>query len=321
MRNYQHSKQQILDFILEVRSTTALSKKIGYSFDKVKRWHNGSKQFRWNEFCELCAITKMPLADALASTFGILNAKKKDNYKIVLHLKNFLRLGSANVFAKKMKIGASVMQRYLRAETFPDVEFVLEMMDQRPLFLDLFLDTLLVKKNTSFESPSMLSIPWVSAVANAASLKAHMNLKQFSAKWISDFLGLSEEQVNQAINLMLQLKLIEKKDGHYGPTLSRTLAFRPKNNSRDYANYIRYWMRRADQRFVTVDDNQLREKQNENLDKDAFRVFSASPESIKKITEALSRAEQEIHDILIQDTSEKTDVRVLLIHHFSAQNF
>lgn len=320
MRNYQHSKQLILNFILEERSTSALSLKLGYSFDKVKRWQNGSKQFRWNEFCDLCALTKTPLAEALASSFGILTAKKKGAYKVVSHLKHFLRIKSANVLAKTIGVSPSVMQRYLLATTFPDIEIVFELMDQRSQFLDLFFDNLLSPKNTTpNKNKSLISIPWAAAVANAASLKPHLHLDVFSAKWIADFTGLSEEQVNQAIDLLLQLKLIKKKGCHYGPTLSRTIGILRKDDQTDYANFIRYWMRRAELRFATPDGKPL--NHNEGPNKDAFRIFSASPESAQKISDVMLKAEQEIHDILQQDTNEKNDVRVLLIHHFSAQDF
>lgn len=319
MTNYQQSKQLILNFVLEGKSTSSLSMKLGYSFDKVKRWQNGSKQFRWNEFCDLCEVTKIPLADVLAATFGIKGTNRKSTYQIVAQLKIFLRIKSANLLAQTMGINSSVMQRYLLGTTFPDIEIILALIDQRPNFLELFLQNLFLSKKTVPSNKSFISLPWAAAVANAASLNAHLNLDEFSAKWIADFVGLTEEQVSQAINLMLQLNMIEKKGPHYGPTLARTIAVSSHLDKSEYAQFIRYWMRRSELRFATEDGNPI--NKNKTSNKDAFRIFSASPKSTEKISEIIMKAEQEIHDLLQQDNEEKNDVRVLLLHHFSAQDF
>ena len=63
--NYHEIKQDIIDEILKNRKSTSISKKMGFNFDKVARWQNGSKQLRWDEFCELCKHTKTPLLEAL----------------------------------------------------------------------------------------------------------------------------------------------------------------------------------------------------------------------------------------------------------------
>ncbi len=320
MTNYQQAKQLILNSILEGKSTASLSVKLGYSFNKVKRWQNGSKQFRWNEFCDLCVVTKTPLAEALASTFGILNSKRMGVYRIVLHLKTFLRTDSASTLSKMLGISPTVTQRYLLATTFPDIEIVLELMDQRADFLDLFLENLLHLKKTSTADKSIINLPWAVAVVNATSLKEHLDLEEFSANWIAEFVGVSAEQVNQAIELMVELNLIEKNGAHYGPTLARTIGvLNQKSEKVKYAQFIRYWMRRSELRFATADANPI--NKNETPNKDAFRIFAASSESAQKISDVIMKAEQEIHDLLQRDTQEKTDVRVLLLHHFSVQDF
>lgn len=319
MKTYSQKKQLILDTLLTGKSTTALSKKLGYSFDKVKRWKTGSKQLHWNEFCDLCLLLKLPLQEAMASSLGILFDRKNDYYRIVPHLKVFLGNRSTAVLAKQMKVSTSALQRHLSLKSFPELEFVFKMIDQRPHFLDNFLDSLLMSKEVSSTKKSMISIPWTAAVANAASLKAHSSLPAFSKTWLANFLGLSEEQVDEAIELMLQLKLIEKKGSHYGPTLSRTIAVSSAIDKNDYSQFIRYWMRRAEHRFATKSGVPI--NKNESPNKDGFRIFSASAKSVQKISEILVTAEQEIHELLQQDTDEKTDVRVLLLHHFSAQDF
>lgn len=290
---------------------------MGYSFDKVRRWANGSKQLRWNEFCDLCFLLKAPLLEALASSLGIVFARKKDAYGIVSHLKTFSRILSTKDLAQSLNVSASAFQRYINQDVYPDVEFVLEMIDLRAHFLENFMENFSGTKRLDVKS--ILSLPWAAAVSNAASLKAHMSLKEHSSKWIGDFLGLAEEQVHEAIELMVSLKLVEKKGPHYGPTLSRTIGVPSLKNSLEYSQFIRFWMKRAEGRFNTSTGEPINVLEGPN--KDCFRIFSASSDSAHKISEVITRAEQEIHDLLSHDTHEKTDVRVLLFHHFSAQDF
>jgi hypothetical protein len=290
---------------------------MGYSFDKVRRWQNGSKQLRWNEFCDLCAQLKVPLFETFGFSLGIIFHQKEDALGIVENLKIFSRIESSNELAKQMHVSLSALKRYLAQETYPDIEFVLEMIDLRPHFLENFVDRLLGR--TPMKERSFISLPWAVAVANAAALPSHQGLPEHSNRWIADFLGISETQVEQAIELMMNLELIEKKGPHYGPTLSRTIALNQQTNPLDYAKFIRFWMKRSESRFATSNGEPINRLRGPN--KDVFRIFSASPTTSKKITEILVRTEQEIHDLLQQKTDEKTDVRILLMHHFSGQDF
>lgn len=316
-RNYQQFKIQLLQTVLKNKATSPISRKMGYSFDKVRRWANGSKQLRWNEFCDLCILLKAPLLEALASSLGIVFVRKKDAYGIVSHLKTFSGIPSTKDLSKTLNVSASALQRYINQDVYPDVEFVIEMIDLRANFLETFMENFSGTKRLDVKS--ILSLPWTAAVSNAASLKAHMSLKEHSSKWIGDFLGLTEEQVNEAIQLLVSLKLIEREGSHYRPTLSRTIGVPSLKNSLEYSRFIRFWLKRAEGRFNTSTGEPINVQGGAN--KDCFRIFSASSESACKISEVITKAEQEIHDLLLQDTHEKTDVRVLLFHHFSAQDF
>jgi len=325
MRNYQQIKNEILNQILEGKKTSALSNKMGFKFDKVQRWRKGSKQLNWNEFCDLCFVLKVPLIEALGFSLGALFESEKQAYKIIPFLKNFAQFKTTGQMAKHMGVSQASMQRYLSCEIYPEVEFVLECIDQKPLFLDHFLNSLLEKSEKS--NLNLLSLPWASAVANAMSLPEHMSLPKYSPSWVAQRLGLTINQVMQAIQLLQDLGLIELKGEHYGPTLSRTIAVRREIRQEDYIRFLKFWMERAARRLKarqeenTFKNPNLEELTNDKIDKDGFRVFACSPESARKITEILMRSEQEIHDLLQTDSNEKTDVRVFLYHHFSAGDY
>jgi DNA-binding Lrp family transcriptional regulator len=319
MQNYQNIKHKTLDSFLLKKSTASLSKKMDYSFDKVKRWKNGTKQLRWNEFCDLCEKIKAPLPEALLSVLGFSMEHPKDAYKIVRHLRYFSPEKSNEVLAQKMGISLSVLQRYIAAKTYPDLESILEMIDARPGFLDSFLEALAPVKKAKFEN-SAFNIPWFGAVSNAAALKAHQDLPEHSSEWIAQQLGLSLNQVEEALELMIALGLITKQGAHYGPTLSRTLSLNKQMNPLEYATFISFWIDRSKARYQTATGEPINKNNAHNCD--IFRTFASSPTDALKISEIIKKADLEIHDLLQKSKGEeKTDVRVFLFHHFSAQDF
>ncbi|MCB9027287.1 MAG: DUF4423 domain-containing protein [Bdellovibrionaceae bacterium] len=314
MNNYQKIKNDILNEILKKSKTSSLSHKLGYKFDKVKRWKNGTKQLNWNEFCDLCFVLKIPLLEALGFSLGALFENEKQAYKIIPYLKKFNKFKTTSQMAKQMGVSIASMQRYLSCQSYPEVEFILDCIDQRPLFLDQFLSALLVIREKS--ELTILSIPWASAVANAMSLQQHMSLPKFSPAWVAEHLSLTEVHVLQAVQLLEEIGLIEFHGNHYMPTLSRTIAVRSEICQEDYLQFIRFWMERASRRLKI---NNIQTNDHKIADKDGFRVFACSPNIARKITEVLINAEQEIHDLLQVDTEEKSEVRVFLYHHFSAK--
>jgi transcriptional regulator with XRE-family HTH domain len=317
MTNYQGCKAKLLNTILENKSTSALSKRMGFHFDKVRRWQNGSKQLRWNEFCDLCDSTKKPLSESLASTFGLIFKSKKQINKIVYHLKTFSQVKSVSCLCETLGISKAALQRYINGESYPDVEFVLAMMDLRPGFLNEFVECFTKKEISATQS--MISLPWAGAVANAASLKKHLSLPEHSSSWIAGFLRISESQVNEAIKLMESLGLIERRGPHFAPTLSRTIGLQSAHQSVDFARYLKYWLKVASARYDTKDG--IPKNVTGSPNNGGFRIFASSEESAARVSEIINSAEQAIHDLLVQDKNEKVDVRVFLFQHFSMQDF
>jgi hypothetical protein len=82
---------------------------------------------------------------------------------------------------------------------------------------------------------------------------------------------------------------------------------------------LQYWIQRSLNRFVRAPADAANSQNGP--DADGFRIFAASPKSANKITEIIKKAEQDVHEVLMQSQDEATEVRVLLLHHFSAQDF
>ncbi len=317
MKNYQEIKIQILEFIVGGKSTSWISRKLGYKHDKVKRWNNGTKQLRWNEFCDLCLALEVPLAQALRSTLGILVPTQVELYRIVYHLQIFSQSKTVRDLAGQIQISTATLSRYTSAEIFPDLELVLAMIDLKPYFLPHFVETLIHPVRGA--KASVLAIPWAGAVVNTMKISSEFRNVHDAPERIALFLGLSVTQVNEAIQFMVDQDLIEAVNSVYGPTRQRTLAFSGKIEPEEYNRFVKYWYLRAHKRkSLNLEINAINK---DPWTKDGFRIFAASEEATQVISEILVKAEQQIHEILSRDEKPPTDVRVALFSHFSAQDF
>ena len=316
--NYHEIKQDIIDEILKNRKTTSISKKMGFNFDKVARWQNGSKQLRWDEFCELCKHTKTPLLEAL-NDIGFFVTEEKDTLSIVKHIKNYFHEYTVKEFADLLEITFSTANRIIKEESYPDLEFILRLIDLKKDFLPVFVNALIRKKDENVAS--FLKYPWMPAVANSMLLKPLRDLPEHSSAWIANFLGITDAEVDLAIKEFLKLGIITKNGPHYerGPMApsQRVITVGKSTIWEETNTLIKYWTKFISKRISATNYDQALEQKNMQ-DKCAWRVFSCGPENMVKINEIIGRTEKEIHELLEQNPEEPTDVRVMLLHHFSA---
>lgn len=316
MKDYSLIKQTILNSILKDTPSAALSQKMGFNFNKVKKWQDGSKLLRWDEFCELCKTLNINLGTHLYSVLGLYSNDDKDIYGIVPYLRTKHADETSLVLAKKLGISLSVFNRYIAELIYPDLEFILRLMDLRRNILDLFVNS--ISSITDKVPAKLAQYPWIPAVQLTFLMKEYKDLPKHSDDWIANFLKISVGQVKQAIENLLACEVIEKPLNHYidSKTKSNQVNYiSDGDHARDMYKFIHYWTEEANRKFsqdpTPPSDDILRSRC-------AYRIFPTTTESIKKINEVMVRAEQEIVSILAeQDESALVDVRTLLIHNSS----
>lgn len=316
--NYHEIKQEIIDEILKNRKTTSISKKMGFNFDKVARWQNGSKQLRWDEFCELCKHTKTPLLETL-NDIGFFVTDFKGTLSIVKHVKNYFHQYTVKEFSDLLDINFSTANRIIKEESYPDLEFILRLIDLKKDFLPVFINSLIRKKDENLASH--LKYPWMPAVANSMVMKSFRELPAYSASWIASFLGITETEVELAVKEFVKLGLIVKDGPHYqrapsAPT-HKVITVGKTGIWEETNSLIKYWTKFIYKKMSATTYEQYVAQENLQ-DKCAWRVFACGPNNMQKINDIIMRAEKEIHELFEQNPEEPTDVRVMLLHHFSA---
>lgn len=316
MKNYQEIKQDIINQILNEKSTSALSKRMGYNFDKVSRWQNGTKQLRWDEFCLLCKHTHVPLGPTLKE-LGLHISKQSDCLNAVSNFRNFFPEISSKDLAASLDVNVSSLNRYIRTESYPDFEFILRLIDMREDTLSVFQSSLLRKKDDA--ALSFIKYPWMPAVANSMLIKKYQELPEHSSKWLSNFLGISIYEVELAITEMMKIGIIQKIGPHFsrGEVIKGTVLIAGIESRIELNNKIAYWTKFIYKKLTSTPVKIVADEVNN--DRCFIRVFSCGPKNSKRVSEIIALAEKDIHDYLQQNREPETDdVRVVLLHHFSA---
>lgn len=137
-KNYPAIRMLVLEECLQNQNTVILSKKMGFKFDKCKRWFENEKILKWDEFLNLCVTLKLNVKGALeAINFDESCIKRNDN--IFVHLNVLNSFDSKYDIAEYLHFHVSVIKRYIQGNTVPDLDTVFKMIDYRPNLLTSFL--------------------------------------------------------------------------------------------------------------------------------------------------------------------------------------
>ena len=309
--NYTKIQDTILQNIISNRKPAILSKKLGFKFNKVSRWLNHQKKLKWEEFVDLCYVTKVPIEGVLENSFGITvrskNECKNAFVKILLSQHN-----KRKTVSKALNRSRPTIYRITKHKSQPDFASVLALMDMKPGLLEKFTTEIMKKENLS-QVTSPFSIPWFGVVSSAMAQKEHLALPSFSATWIAKKVKLTVPQVELAISVMLKNELIKWDGRHYQPTLPRTLALNHNRNKSDFNKTFCFWSQKS------LTSNQFHEKgePSDETSKYFFRTFMTTPDNVEKINQWVSELEERIHNLLTSTEGDKTAIRCLLISHFN----
>lgn len=200
LKNYSLLEALILEEILGTVPTYEMSHKLGFKFDKFKRWLNGDKILKWNEFTQVCLTLDLDLKSA----FEVLNYDEKIN--IFLHLKQMNSFTTNTEMAAYLKCHRSVIQRQITGFTNPDVQSIIKLISKRRTLLPNFLLKLFKNKisNTELQSwiDDELKVTKInpkdleSLVGIVSKISIH-NLKDPTDEWLAQSLNVDVADINK----------------------------------------------------------------------------------------------------------------------------
>ncbi|MBK7892604.1 MAG: helix-turn-helix transcriptional regulator [Bdellovibrionales bacterium] len=334
--NYPSLKQRLLTQILIQEDSIALSRRLGYAFNQVERWLNGTKQCRWSEFWDLAEELKLPLIITLREVFALdiktpahdSAAEDVDPALFLRHLRLIHSHESIEQIAAAIHLHPSTLKRYFRGDTSCDLDVVLALIDHAPQRLDAFLLRLLgteaaQKVSGDFELPLFAeehgTEPLAAALEAALRLVDYTALPSHSDAFVAHHIGCSTNEATALLQQMEKRGSIRKTDdssGKYTPTYEY---LQMEGVTREQiCRFVRYWSYRSYLRLARVDNKPITLGENPSFV--GFRIAALSKNATQKIGEALRRHHQELISIADSDQDPKTDIRVILVQDFSAQD-
>jgi transcriptional regulator with XRE-family HTH domain len=322
-RDYSKLKSELLKLLLRDRSSIQISRQMGYSFDQIRRWQTGSKELRWDEFCDLCEVLQIPLLGHLRDIFSFDIRDQDELYFFMAHLrKRFLRW-SLRELHEKVGVHPSVMKRYIGGQVFPSMEVVFALLDLHKNILSAFLFALVGKQNINAFDHSLqhgqsqvtaeTTLPLASAIEGLLMIEEYIQQPTHDEQWFLDKLVVSRDQFRQTWRHMLAAGSIEEKNGKFQITYTtiNTQGATPFQ----VCKTGEFWSERARQRYLSRDHYPVNKGKTPNAL--AYRVVPMSNEAMKTANEILLKAYHDIQGVAEDSNGPYHDVRVFLFQHFS----
>lgn len=320
--DYSLLRTEILVAMRGSQSQIDMSRRLGYSYNQMHKWESGTKRIKWTDFDDLCAVLGIDLSSAFRSSFQVGELDTSDPGKVFETLHNMVPTYSLADLAKYLHSHISVIRRWAKGESNPDLEMVLRLIDLRPNILSTFLSKIVDVNRV----PSLKSIydteaklrefeslfPYACTIELCVGLEDYKKLEVHSNEFIAERVGLPVDTVRKTIGLLVAQGRLVLKSGKYVPD------FKPINMHGDLAAISRvnkYWIERSLSRFNTLDGIPLNSKKRPNTQ--TFYVASMSKESMKKISTIIAKCHEEIMQTVVDDKMPEEEIRIILLHHFS----
>ncbi|MBY0413114.1 MAG: hypothetical protein K2Q18_03065 [Bdellovibrionales bacterium] len=325
LENYSVLKMLVLEEVLGTNSTQKVSQELGFKFDKFKRWMKNEKILRWDEFEDLCQTLDLNFKEACSIFYFGDETRdiKADN--VFSRLKEYNVFESNQQMATHLNCHVSVIKRYSKGETIPDVETVFKLMGFKPNILSVFLKRLfpheiqnpLLSKWVNDDAKSVFfetKFPLSSLIEASLYLDRYKSHEGNTASWLSELLDFPLDEIHYVLKHMLEAEIIsEQAPDFYVPTNTTTNLLGV--SSSDILPFIHF----LNSKVIQLIEKRLTSDVTQTTHRGAMvhRVAPASTEAMDKINDVMFKAHDDILKILIEDKNPKVEARVILMQTFT----
>ncbi|MCB0422877.1 MAG: helix-turn-helix transcriptional regulator [Bdellovibrionales bacterium] len=321
--DYNRTQLHFLNSIVEEPESKLISRRLNYSYDKIKRWLRGETTPRWNEFCDLCLELNYPIAEVLTQVFAFEVYDFEDTYLIPKKILLKPSVLSQEKIAQQLGVSLATLKRYMHGSSLPTLELSLAVMDLIPGGGGAFMLSLLNSKgprDKKLESlqleNSMLVEPWAAAVQSVFNYQEYKNLKSHCDAWVANFLGLPLSVVEKTIEELAKAQWIFKKDEKW--EMSPECVTANLGTVEAQVQFVTYWTKRALERFLTDSGRPVNQSGCKNVI--GVRIGAISEKGASEIIEVLRQAEEKVHQIYNKDQGPKTELRAMISHFFAVND-
>lgn len=319
--NFSAIVSELVVALRQERSSAEVSRAMGYNYNKVHRWEIGTKQLRWDEFCDYCDVLEVPLAEVISRHFVFFwtDLRKFPNFLYTVKYSYH----SVDSLAEKLHRHPSAIKRYLDGDVFPELEFILAFINLETLRIQRFILDLLPPDYKSplrrkfegyLQSADLVwNDPLAIVVREWLYASSYRELKEHDDKFIARRIGTSAKEVRSILRGMLQAGLVRRdENGKFSDT--GLMLNQSGGWTKSLFEFYRFWYDRVAQKYAKG----VESRREGNIN--GFKFLSVSREKSLKIHEVLSRAEAEIRGIAQGDCEQDDDVRVVFFGSLSTMD-
>lgn len=317
---------ELLRELRGAETTRGFSTKLGYGFDQVSRWENHRVRLKWTCFVQMAKISGLDLQSHFFQVFGFWSENLENPKLFAKDLFQYLvgPIGHREI-ARRLSLSEDTIDRWIygRAElTFVDVcrvlhEFtaqaffpwVIGLVDGKPL-----LSIAGLAQSQRAEQSVHLAFPYAAAIEAAVQLQSYKESGTHSTEQLAQIAGLPQELVERVLPVLETTRRLHKINGKY--EVESAIVNVQGGSRAELSRLTRYWTERALARFQTPTGLPITKRKNPNAV--LFRVAPLSKKAALAVTEALLKCHNEISKIVENDKEPAEEIRVIVGHHFSA---
>jgi hypothetical protein len=326
--DFTQLKVKILRSLRYPLSQRQFSQNLGFKFNQSLKWETHQKKLFWSQFCDLCQFRNLDLKGVLQSVFCIaINELSAANLLLQI-FKLFYSNKNISDIAEELDLPPAILNRWCKGTCQPELDVILKLLHINTQLLGEFLAQLLplaadnelseftdnLRKMRNLET----EIPFMSAIQGCLFLDSYQNLEIHSDDFISQRTAIPLWKVKSVLQILQDRGLITweaSKRKFTSPPLRVDMGGLKVSEILRLASF---WTERALARISDQVEAPINKRNNQNFL--GYRIVPASKQSIKEINELLIQTNNRILQILEEDPHPMEEIRIILFHHFSADD-
>lgn len=310
--DYNFLSRKILAILKSGKSQKKLSRQLGYDYDIIYRWEAGTKKFLLSDLYQLSKLRNIEM-DTLHFCF----LSQKNGYDIFGKVVQFFGPQDIKSLSRILNISPATTQRWIHGKHSIEVEHFIQYLHQSTnVFVDFLLLYFSLEQLESFVGSEKMAIVNSKRLYGdfppAALVRAALDTQKYkTSKNLEDIAAVTRlpiEDVRAAHKELL--KDPDLRDAKRESEIDR-MHFSIKSSAR----LARYLTQKSLQRFENPSEIPVGDRQKDYW---GYCVASASAEAQIEIQKILAETKSKIDQILEHDLeSEKTDIKILLLHYFN----
>jgi hypothetical protein len=335
VKNYSLLKMLVLEEILGDRTTLEMSKLLGFKFDKYKRWLDNSKIMKWDEFEFLCQKVGIKFKDSFEMLLYYPDTLNDKNFFIFL--KDYNVFSTHPEIADYLKTHVSVIQRYVKNETIPDVETIFKLIGKKPHILGPF-----IQKLFPHGVKGSLLLKWIEEdmgdlvaknqhplgfiICYLVQFDSYKNKDIPSDQWIASKLDHDLEEIQFVLKGLVESNVLKLENDHYSVTNTSQIVQNMNALPREeLLPTLIYLNKKIIDIFEKSKDSSHQIKKSNYQSAFGFSINALNKKQMDKVNQLVFKTTNEMEKIFDEDVSNdvddpKIEVRAMLFQIFTLAN-